>query len=73
MIRSFSEALCEEGAVNTGWDLGRASMADARRIATLAMTQGGNYLDDLWALVEYALDENVRRFVYAQATGPTAG
>jgi len=25
-------------------------MADAQRIATLAMTQGGKYLDDLWLL-----------------------
>ncbi|MBI4574025.1 MAG: hypothetical protein HY713_12175 [candidate division NC10 bacterium] len=47
-------------------------MADAQRIAKLAMTQDGKYLDDLWALVEYALDENVRRFAYAQATGSTA-
>jgi len=50
MTRSFSEAPCEEGAVNTGWDVGRAFMADAQRIATLAMTQGGKYLDDLWLL-----------------------
>jgi hypothetical protein len=73
MIRSFSQAACEESAVNTGWDVGRVSMADARRIATLAVTQGGRYLDDLWTLVEYALDERVRRFAYAQATGSARG
>ncbi len=48
-------------------------MADGQRIATLAVTQGGRYLDDLWALMEHALDENVRRFAYAQATGSTKG
>lgn len=37
-------------------------MADAQRIAALAVTQGGRYLDDLWALVDYTLDEQVRRF-----------
>lgn len=59
--------------MNTGWDVGRASMADAQRIARLAVTQGGRYLDDLWALVDYTLDEQVRRFAYAQATGSAPG
>jgi hypothetical protein len=58
--------------MNARWNVSNASMTDAQRIAKLATTQGGRYLDDLWALVEYALDENVRRFAYAQATGPTA-
>jgi hypothetical protein len=48
--------------------MGKASMADAKRIAKLAMTQGGHYLDDLWALVEYATDDHVRAFAYAEAT-----
>jgi hypothetical protein len=59
--------------MNARWNMSNASMADAQRIAKLATNQGGCYLDDLWALVEYAIDENVRRFAYAQATGPTAG
>jgi hypothetical protein len=58
--------------MNTNWDLSRATLNDARRIANLALTQGGQYWDELWALVEYALDEQVRRFAYAQATGPAA-
>jgi hypothetical protein len=51
-------------------DAGKASMADAKRIARLATTQGGHYLDDLWALVEYATDDQVRAFTYAQAIEP---
>ncbi len=51
----------------TRWDVGGASMADAQRIVNLAMSQGGYYLDQVWALVEYALDEKVRQFAYAQA------
>lgn len=51
----------------TKWDVGNASMVDAQRIVKLAMSQGGYYLDQLWALVEYALDEKVRQFSYAQA------
>ncbi len=51
----------------TRWDVGIASMVDAQRIVKLAMSQGGYYLDQLWALVEYALDEKVRQFAYAQA------
>ena len=51
----------------TGWDAAHASMADVRRIVKLAMSRGGCYLDQLWALVENALDENVRTFAYAQA------
>jgi len=50
----------------TRWDVGNASMADAQRIVRLAMSQGGYYLDQLWALVECALDEKVRQFAYAQ-------
>jgi hypothetical protein len=53
--------------------MGNASMADAQRIATLAVTQGGRYLDELWTLVEYALEERVRRFAYAQATRSATG
>ena len=73
MVSPAREAETGEGAMDARWNVSNASMADAHRIATLAMTQGGKYLDDLWALVEYALDENVRRFAYAQATGSTAG
>ena len=51
----------------TRWDVGNASMVDAQRIVNLAMSQGGYYLDQLWALVEYALDEKVRQFAYVQA------
>ncbi len=51
-------------------DMGKATMADAKRIANLATTQGGPYLDDLWALVEYATDDQVRAFAYAQAIEP---
>jgi hypothetical protein len=51
----------------TRWDLGNASMGDAQRIVNLAMSQGGYYFDQLWALVEYALDEKVRQFAYVQA------
>jgi hypothetical protein len=51
----------------TRWDVGNASMVDAQRIVNLAMTQGGYYLDQLWALVEYALDEKVRQFAYTEA------
>lgn len=51
----------------TKWDVGNASMGDAQRVVKLAMSQGGYYLDQLWALVEYALDEKVRQFAYAQA------
>jgi hypothetical protein len=54
--------------MNAGWDMGKASMADAKRIAKLANTQDGPYLDRLWALVEYATDDQVRAFAYAQAT-----
>lgn len=43
-------------------------MMDGQHIAKLTMTQGGRYLDDLGALVEYATDEQVRAFAYAQAT-----
>lgn len=32
-------------------------MAEARRIARLATSQGGYYLDALWAIAAYALDE----------------
>lgn len=56
--------------MNSGMDAGKASMADAKRIARLATTQGGHYLDDLWALVEYATDDQVRAFTYAQAIEP---
>ena len=38
--------------MNSSREIGKASMADAKRIAKLATTQGGHYLDDLWALVE---------------------
>jgi len=54
--------------MNSSSDAGKASMADAKRIAKLATTQGGHYLDDLWALVEYATDDQVRAFAYARAT-----
>jgi len=57
-----------EVVMNTGWDAGKASMADARRIAKLANTQGSHYLDDLWALVEYVTDDLVRAFAYTAAT-----
>ncbi len=56
--------------MDKSWNTGKASLVDAQRIATLAMTEGGRYLDELWALVEYALDERVRAFAYAQATHP---
>lgn len=59
--------------MNARWNMSNASMADAQRIAKLATNQGGCYQDDLWALVEYAIDENVRRFPYAQATGSATG
>jgi hypothetical protein len=54
--------------MGAGWEVGKASVAEAQRIATLARTQGGPYVEALWALVEYAQDENVRRLAYAQAT-----
>jgi hypothetical protein len=50
----------------------KATLDDARRVAKLALAQGGRYWDELWALVEYALDEQVRRFAYSQATRPAA-
>ena len=59
--------------MNARWNMSNASMADAQRIATLAVTQGGRYLDELWTLVEYALEERVRRFAYAQATRSATG
>ena len=51
-------------------DLAKATLDDARRIAQLALTQGGWYWEELWGLVEEALDEQVRRFAYTQATRP---
>ena len=54
--------------MNSSVDMGKATMADAKRIAKLAMTQGGPYMDSLWALVEYATDDRVHAFAYAQAT-----
>ncbi len=54
--------------MNVSWNVGNASMTDAQRFAGLATTEGGHYLDDLWALVEFALDERVRTFAYGQAT-----
>ena len=54
--------------MNAERDMGKASMADAKRIAKLATTQGGHCLDDLWALVEYATDDLVRAFAYTAAT-----
>ena len=54
--------------MNSSREIGKASMADAKRIAKLATTQGGPYLDSLWALVEYATDDQVRAFAYGQAT-----
>jgi len=54
--------------MNSSREIGKASMADAKRIAKLATTQGGHYLDDLWALVEYATDDLIRAFAYARAT-----
>ena len=71
-VQSVKRSL-EEGVMSAGWKVGRASMAQAPRIARLAATLGGRYLDDLWALVEYALNEDVRRFAYAQATQPSRG
>jgi hypothetical protein len=59
--------------MNSSGDAGKASIADAKRIARLAMTQGGHYLDDLWALVEYAANDCVRAFAYAQATQCSKG
>ena len=59
--------------MNSSVNMGKGSMADAKRIANLATTQDGHYLDSLWALVEYALDEDVRRFAYALATQPSRG
>ena len=59
--------------MNSSVNMGKGSMADAKRIAKLAVTQGGNYLDDLWALGEYALEEDARRFAYALATQPSRG
>jgi len=58
--------------MNTDWNASKATMEDVRRIARLALTQGGRYWDELWALVEYALDEQVRRFAYSQATRPAS-
>ena len=54
--------------MNSSREIGKASMADAKRIAKLANTQGGPYLDCLWALVEYATDDQVRAFAYTAAT-----
>ncbi len=54
--------------MNSSREIGKASMADAKRIAKLANTQDGPYLDRLWALVEYATDDQVRAFAYAQVT-----
>ena len=54
--------------MNSSREIGKASMADAKRIAKLATTQGGPYMDSLWALVEYATDDQVRAFAYAHAT-----
>lgn len=54
--------------MNSSREIGKASMADAKRIAKLATTQGGPYLDCLWARVEYATDDRVRALAYAQAT-----
>ena len=52
----------------TRGDLAKATLDDARRIAQLALTQGGWYWEEIWSLVEDALDEKVRRFAYTQAT-----
>ena len=56
--------------MNTNLDPGKATLADAQRIARLALAQGGRYRDELWALVESAPDERVRGFAYTQATRP---
>ncbi len=65
-----AEALEKENAVKAGWIMTKASMVEAQRIAKLVKAHGGRYLDELWALVEYAPDESVRAFAYAQATHP---
>ena len=58
--------------MNADWNARKATLDDARRIAKLALTQGGRHWNELWALVEYALDEQVRRYAYSQATRPAA-
>ena len=50
----------------------KATLDDARRVAKLALAQGGRYWDELWAVVEFAVDEQVRSFAYRQVTRPAA-
>jgi hypothetical protein len=47
-------------------------MAGAQRIAKLAANQGWSRVDELWALVNYSLNGQVRMFVYPQATHPNS-
>lgn len=47
-------------------DVQRVSMREARRIAKLAVIHGEPYLDQLLAIAEYALDDEVRRFAYEE-------
>jgi hypothetical protein len=41
-------------------------MREAKRIAKLALIHGEPYLDQLLAIAEYALDDEVRRFAYEE-------
>jgi len=45
-------------------DVGNTPKADAQRIEELAISQGGYYRDQRWALVEFALDEKVRQIAF---------
>lgn len=58
----------ELGEMNAGESVGKVSKAEAQRITKLATTQGGPYLNCLWALVEYALNDEVHASAYARAT-----
>ncbi len=47
-------------------DVRRVSMRDVKRIAKLTLVHGEPYLEQLLAVAEYAVDEEVRRFAYEE-------
>ena len=57
--------------MNASWNISKASMVDAQHIAKLGKIQGDKYLDNLWTLVEYGLEEQVHAFASTQGIRPS--
>ncbi len=47
-------------------DVRGVSMRDAKRIAKLTLVHGEPYVEQLLAVAEHAVDEEVRRFAYEE-------